>query len=180
MNIRIGVIYSSVDGQTIKICREIALLFRRNQISTELYSIDSFTENLLDFDVIIIGASIRYGKHKSNIVEFVKENIDSLNKTTTAFFSVNLVARKENKNLPSTNPYLMKFLKDTQWSPDFVNVFAGKLDYASYSICDRLMIKLIMKLTDGPVKSNGPIEFTKWDQVQGFALEIINNLKSKS
>ncbi|SKB82130.1 menaquinone-dependent protoporphyrinogen oxidase [Salegentibacter holothuriorum] len=175
MKRKIGIIYSSVDGQTLKICKELSTFFNEEQIQTELCSIDSFQGDLSEFHTLIIGASIRYGKHNKKISEFVQNNKEHLNEMRTAFFSVNLVARKEDKNSPDTNPYLIKFLQKTNWKPDFVGVFAGKLDYKSYSLFDSLMIKLIMKLTDGPTKSENPIEFTNWKKVKAFGLRILED-----
>jgi menaquinone-dependent protoporphyrinogen oxidase len=37
------------------------------------------------------------------------------------------------------------------------------------------MIKLIMKMTKGPTKSDKPIEFTDWDRVKDFAIKISQN-----
>ena len=177
---KIGIIYSSVDGQTLKICQELNRVFDKNEIETELFSIDSFYADLSEFHTLLIGASIRYGKHNKNVSEFVLNNKEYLNGIRTAFFSVNLVARNEDKNSPDTNPYLIKFLKKTDWNPDFIDVFAGKLDYKSYSFLDRLLIKLIMKLTDGPTKSKKPIEFTDWKRVEAFGLSIYEDyLNSK-
>jgi menaquinone-dependent protoporphyrinogen oxidase len=178
---KIGIIYSSVDGQTLKICQELNRVFDKNEIETELFSIDSFDADLSEFHTLVIGASIRYGKHNKNVSEFVLKNKEYLNEIRTAFFSVNLVARNEDKNSPDTNPYLIKFLKKTDWNPKFIDVFAGKLDYKSYSFLDRLLIKLIMKLTDGPTKSEKPIEFTDWKRVEAFGLRISENyLNSKN
>lgn len=169
---KIGIIYSSVDGQTLKICQELNRIFDKNEIETELFSIDSFYADLSEFYTWVIGASIRYGKYNKNFSEFVLKNKEYLNEIRTAFFSVNLVARNEDKNTPDTNPYLIKFLKKTYWNPDFIDVFAGKLDYKSYSVFDRLLIKLIMKLTNGPTKSENPIEFTDWKRVAAFGMRI--------
>jgi menaquinone-dependent protoporphyrinogen oxidase len=177
MERKIGIIYSSVDGQTLKICKKLCASFNEKQIQTELYSIDAFNGNLSEFHTLIIGASIRYGKHHKKVYEFIRNNKDYLSEIKTAFFSVNLVARKEDKNLASTNPYLIKFLKKTDWNPDFLDVFAGKLDYKSYPLIDRLMIKLIMKLTGGPTKSENPLEFTEWKRVDNFGLTIIESYK---
>ena len=178
---KIGIIYSSVDGQTLKICTELSAFFNEKQIQTELCSIDAFHGDLSEFHTLVIGASIRYGKHNEKVSEFVLKNKEYLNEIRTAFFSVNLVARNEDKNSPDTNPYLIKFLKKTEWKPDFVGVFAGKLDYKSYSFLDRLLIKLIMKLTDGPTKSEKPIEFTDWKRVEAFGLRISKDyLNSKN
>ena len=54
--------------------------------------------NIKDYDTVVIGASIRYGKYREEIFEFIKENEELLNSKDNAFFSVNVVARKENKN----------------------------------------------------------------------------------
>ena len=179
MERKIGIIYSSIDGQTKKICEKLSANFNKNQIKTALFSIENFNGNLSEFHTLIIGASIRYGKHNKQVYEFILKNKEHLKEIKTAFFSVNLVARKEDKNTPSTNPYLIKFIKEINWTPDFLEVFAGKLDYKSYSIIDRIMIKLIMRLTDGPTKSKEPIEFTNWQKVDDFSLKINQNCKNK-
>ena len=178
MERKIGIIYSTVDGQTLKICERLNTYFIDNQIETELYSIDGFNSSLSEFHTLVIGASIRYGIHNEKISQFIQSNKNRLGEINTAFFSVNLVARKEDKNLPSTNPYLLKFLKKTDWKPDFLDVFAGKLDYKSYPFFDRIMIKLIMKFTNGPTKTDEPIEYTDWKRVDALALRISENFKS--
>lgn len=177
MERKIGIIYSSVDGQTIKICEKLNRNFNQVKIESKLYSITEFNETISEFHTLIIGASIRYGKHSDQIFKFISKNKEQLSKINTAFFSVNLVARKENKNSPNTNPYLLKFIKKVEWTPNFLDVFAGKLDYKSYKLMDRLMIKLIMKLTDGPTKTNHPIEFTDWQKVESFTLKLIENYR---
>jgi menaquinone-dependent protoporphyrinogen oxidase len=179
MKQKIGIIYSSVDGQTKKISEKLIANLNKAQIETKIYSIENFNGDISEFHTLIIGASIRYGTHSKRILDFISNNKKYLNKIKTAFFSVNLVARKEDKNSTSTNPYLLKFLKKTDWNPDFLEVFAGKLDYKSYSLIDRIMIKLIMKLTDGPTKSDKPLDFTDWQKVNEFGLRISLDYKSK-
>ena len=145
MEQKIGIIYHSVDGQTKKICERLHHLFKKKQINVTLCSISEFNNtDMLAFHTIIIGASIRYGKHHRSISDFIKNNINDLNKIQTAFFSVNLVARKEEKNSVDTNPYMIKFLKEIKWKADFLEVFAGKLDYKSYSFID-LSLCIILK-----------------------------------
>ena len=60
-------------------------------------------------------------------------------------------------------------------APKIIDVFAGRLDYDSYSLLDRLMIKLIMKITKGPTKSDKPIEYTDWKRVEDFSMKICQN-----
>ena len=172
MDHQIGIIYSSVDGQTKKICEKLQKLLQQNGIQAKLFSIDNFSEEITDFQSIIIGASIRYGKHNPKIERFVLENKEALGQIESAFFSVNLVARKDDKNRADTNPYLIKFLESTNWKPDKVDVFAGKLDYSLYPFFDRWMVKLIMKFTKGPTSTPKAIEYTDWDRVRKFAEEF--------
>lgn len=166
------IIYSTIDGHTFKICNRIKEILIANNHPVEMVSIDDFHKSIHEYEKIIIASSIRYGKHNSKIIELINENTNVLNEKLTAFFSVNLVARKLNKDTPSTNPYLLKFMKSIQWHPTIIDVFAGQLDYKKYSFGDKLMIKLIMLLTKGPVNSDQAIEFTNWDKVDAFGRKI--------
>mgnify|MGYP001359003978 FL=1 len=168
------IIYSTTDGQTVAICNTLVKNHNTNQI--KICSIeDAYEENLNNYDKIIIGASIRYGKHNPRVIEFVKKNLERFNKIKTAFFSVNVVARKKNKNTPETNPYVKKFLNKTKWKPNKLSVFAGKVDYPSYRFLDKYIIRLIMWITKGPTDVTKSYEFTNWDEVEKFS-KIINEM----
>jgi menaquinone-dependent protoporphyrinogen oxidase len=85
---------------------------------------------------------------------------------------VNVVARKPAKNTPLTNPYMIKFLKKILWKPTKVAVFAGKVDYPSYKLVDKYMIRFIMWLTNGPTDVSKSYEFTNWNEVSKFGKVI--------
>ena len=174
MNDKTGIIYSSVDGQTLKICNKLRDEFLKNNQNVELFSINDFHEKVTNYDKLIIGASIRYGVHNKKIIEFINTNKEQLNSIKTAFFSVNLVARKSEKSTPTTNPYVIKFFKTIDWTPTIVEVFAGKLDYKKYPFFDRIMIQFIMWMTKGPTNTNTEIEYTNWDKVAEFGLKLRN------
>lgn len=173
MNSKIGIIYSTVDGQTLKICNKIREVLQQNNLQVDLFSIDDFKDNIAKYDKLVIGASIRYGVHNAKVIEFIKTNKAQLDTIKTAFFSVNLVARKPEKSDPETNPYVVKFFKTIDWKPTVVEVFAGKLDYKKYSFFDRKMIQLIMWMTKGPTNTDAEIEYTNWEKVNEFAAEFI-------
>lgn len=174
MNSKIGILYSSVDGQTLKICNVIKEVLVEKGNSVELFSIDDFDGKIADFDKFVIGSSIRYGKHNPKIIQFINKHKKELDNTKNAFFSVNLVARKPERATPETNPYFIKFLQTIDWIPYISAVFAGKLDYQKYPFTDRLMIQLIMWMTNGPTNPKTKIEYTDWDKVREFAV-LLNN-----
>lgn len=166
---KILIVYSTTDGHTIEICHRLEGIIEQQAHHVSLFSVsDSTGLDLQAFDKIIIGASIRYGKHSPQIVEFINKNKELLDSKPNAFFSVNVVARKPDKNQPETNPYLQKFLKQISWRPKQLAVFAGKIDYPSYRFLDRLMIRLIMRMTKGPTDPKAVVEFTDWQQVEAF------------
>ena len=170
------IIYSSTDGHT-KIISEKIRNNLKNSNNAELISLDqAINLDLSKFNKIIIGASIRYGRHSSDLYKFIKSNKDILEQKKTAFFSVNVVARKIEKSNPETNPYIKKFLKISNWKPDKVAVFAGKVDYPNYRFFDKYIIKLIMFITKGPTDTSQSYEFTDWSKVDSFAKDIRSNL----
>tara|TARA_B100000989_G_scaffold227428_1_gene174491 strand:+ start:2104 stop:2625 length:522 start_codon:yes stop_codon:yes gene_type:complete len=168
------IIYSSTDGQTKKICETIKSHFSSNNNFKIISLNEALKLNLENCKKIIIGASIRYGSHNRKVLDFVIKNKSILSSKKTAFFSVNVVARKEEKSTPETNPYVIKFLKKTKWKPSKLSVFAGKVDYPNYNFFNKNVIRLIMKITKGPTDINNSYEFTNWEKVRKFAKELEN------
>ena len=169
------IIYSSTDGHTKTICRRLTN-FLRDGNEIKIISLDEAKKfKLSEFNKIIIGASIRYGKHSKELYKFVDSNKDILNQKQSVFFSVNVVARKPEKSMPETNPYIKKFLKISKWRPKKIGVFAGKVDYPNYGFFDKYIIKLIMLITNGPTDTSQSYEFTDWSKVDEFAKELSLN-----
>ena len=170
---RVAIIYASTDGHCRKICERLRELIETPDNQVNLVSIeDARAADLSAFDKIVVGASIRYGKHNPLVLEFVNANVRVLDAKPNAFFSVNIVARKPQKNRPETNPYLQKFLRRSRWRPKELDVFAGKLDYPRYGFLDRLMIRFIMLITKGPTDPRTVVEFTDWQRVEAFAQRV--------
>ena len=166
------IIYSSTDGHTETICKRISNSLD-NKNETKIMSLEDATKlDLSIFNKIIIGASIRYGKHSKKLYKFITLNKKVLDQKQSIFFSVNVVARKLEKNTPETNPYIKKFLKISNWRPKKIGVFAGRVDYPNYGFFDKYVIKLIMFLTDGPTDTSQSYEFTDWSKVDEFAKEL--------
>ena len=166
------IIYSSTDGHTKTICKRIINFLNSGDIIKIVSLEEAAKIDLNEFNKIIIGASIRYGKHSKQLYKFIESNKDILDQKQSVFFSVNVVARKSEKNTPDSNPYIKKFLRISKWKPKKIGVFAGKVDYPNYSFFDKYVIKLIMFITNGPTDTSTSYEFTNWQKVQQFSQEI--------
>lgn len=168
------IIYSSTDGQTKKISNALALQLRAAGESVRLLSLAQAQD--LDWDTvakIYLGASIRYGHFNKALMAFISRYQSELAARPNGFFCVNLTARKANKNTPTTNAYMMKFIKNSPWQPQLQAVFAGALLYSQYRWNDRIIIQFIMRITGGVTDTSQDIEYTDWDIVSQFGQQII-------
>jgi menaquinone-dependent protoporphyrinogen oxidase len=167
---KILILYATTDGHTAKIAERLRRALDTAGQAVTLASVaDHPQPDPAAFDKVVIGASIRYGRHSPLVSEFIDRYQQALDARPNAFFSVNLVARKPGKDHPETNPYLQKFLRRIAWRPRRLAVFAGKLDYPRYGFWDRKIIQLIMLITKGPTDPQTVVEFTDWGQVDAFA-----------
>ena len=166
------ILYSTVDGHTKDICNYIYKKLKGRKKVSIISVEDSAYYDLNDFEEIVIGASVRYGYHRKNVYKFVQQNIEILDKVKTAFFSLNLTARKPEKSTPETNPYVIKFLKKVKWEPTVKEVFAGRLDYPSLDTLNKLAILFIMFITNGPKDTSKTYELTDWKKVDDLIKSI--------
>ena len=179
MNILI--LFASNDGQTKKIADfikdtiEKKLIIALPQVIIDCHDIAQYADFLeKKYDFVIIGSRIRYGHHHKKIIRWIKLNQKKLSIIPWAFFSVSLLARKPVKATAKNNPYIKKLFRRFPITPDLIGVFAGRLCYQKYHGINKLMILLIMKLTQGPTRLDTDIEFTDWVSVKKFTDEIIN------
>jgi menaquinone-dependent protoporphyrinogen oxidase len=170
MNKKTLIIYSSVDGQTLKIINKITSLIEGE---FTVMNIDKQQEcDFSQYSKILIGASVRYGNFRKNILEFVNKNQPQLDLLPNALFVVCLTARKPEKAVPENNVYMTKFLRLSQWQPSFKGVFAGSLMYSRYNWWQTLIIQLIMKMTGGSTDKSIDIELTNWSEVERFSKDF--------
>lgn len=162
------ILYSTTDGHTLTICRRLRQVIESRGHDATLVPIGEDAVDVGRFDKVVIGARIRYGKHSPLVYEFIRRHRAVLESRPNAFFTVNVVARKPEKNSPETNPYMRQFLGRTPWRPRKLAVFAGKIDYRRYGFVDRMIIRLIMWITKGPTDPDAVVEFTDWNQVEAF------------
>ena len=166
-------VYSTTDGHTRLICERLARAVQAGGRAARVLHLPDCTAADIDASGgIVVGASIRYGKHKPEVAEFVARHRAAIEARPNALFSVNVVARKPGKDVPEGNPYLQKFLRTIAWKPQRLAVFAGRINYPNLGTFDRQMIRFIMWITKGPTDTTGVFEFTDWSRVDAFGREL--------
>jgi menaquinone-dependent protoporphyrinogen oxidase len=86
---RIGFVYSTVDGHTLEICeRLVKVVEARGHTATLVELTPDSKIDLQEYDRVVIGASIRYGKHRPEVTRFINENTQGRRSSQeTAHFS---------------------------------------------------------------------------------------------
>lgn len=177
MTKRVLLLCSSTDGQTLRICERLRRILEDDGLAVTLTMIEDAQDVApVDFDLAVVGARIRYGRTDARVIDFARRHTTALEAMPNAYFSVNIVARKPGKDRPETNPYVRTFLRQARWRPRRIEVFAGRLDYPSYGVLDRLIIRLIMRMTGGPTRPDTVIEYTDWRRVEAFGRALCADL----
>ena len=168
------ILYASTDGQTARIAMRMSEKLEEAGWVVTTASIDDPPVSLASFEAVILGSRVRYGQHDPRLVGYMHKHCEELMTKQTAFYSVNLVARKPDKSSPETNPYLIKLRERSKWMPSLTAVFAGRLNYPVYRWLDKRMIQLIMRMANGPTDTSIVYEFTDWSAVDAFANRILS------
>jgi menaquinone-dependent protoporphyrinogen oxidase len=171
------IFYSTTDGHTQTIAQTMAKDWQGDVVVEPFERFDEYVESS-EVSTVVIGASIRYGHFNRDVQKKIKLHKQWLNSIQSAFFSVNLTARKPGKDDPAKSPYVQKFVKATGWVPDHLAMFAGKLVYPRYRFVDKQMIRFIMKITGGCSDGKSTIEYTNWSEVLRFS-KTISGLSSR-
>lgn len=163
-------LYSTREGQTLKILQHIAASCDSCEVDfVDVHQCDEISFD--DYEKVLIGASVRYGKLNSLLYRFIDRYHQELTAINAGFICVNLTARKEaeGKDTPEGSVYVQTFLKKSRWQPSLIGVFAGALRYPKYRFVDKMMIKFIMTMTNGETDTTKEVEYTNWNKVDQFA-----------
>ncbi len=166
------VAYYSHAGHTARIARTI-----HDTVIEEGHSCDMMDMmeavregiNWTKYDTVIVGSPIVYGVYNRVVWEFCSQFKNELEALPNSFFNVTVVARSPEKATPEGNRYLHKFVKRSAWKPRDLKCFAGKVDYLNWNWFERFMIRIIMKITDGPTDSKVSIDYTDYEDVRAYA-----------
>jgi len=168
------VLYSSCEGQTLKIAKHIIAQQPQTDLSVDYQNLEQLQQavNWSDYDKVLIGASIRYGKFRPHLYSLLAKYQQQLANLPVAFFGVCLTARKPEKSTPETSVYMKKLNQRAEWMPERQAIFAGALLYSRYTWWQTRLIQMIMKMTGGSTDTSQDIELTDWSKVDDFAMHF--------
>jgi menaquinone-dependent protoporphyrinogen oxidase len=170
------ILYMSRGGHTARIARRLCDSIGAAGGRAEMMDVVEAAREGVDwarYDVVALGAPVLYGKYDASVMDFIVQHRTQLEARPNSFFNVSVVARTPEKSTVTGNRYMQKFLQLSPWRPRDLKVIAGKVDYPAWPWLDRFMIRLIMKMTNGPTDTKAVIDYTDWDDVRAYGEHLL-------
>lgn len=173
------ILYATTEGQTARIAEKIAQTLRSRGHSADTCPATEATAGLkaADYDGVIVGASIHYGRHPGYLRSLVRGRRAVLEARPSAFFSVSLSGGGPGAKPEAARRYLEVFLRQTGWHPKQTATFAGALPFSRYGAFKRLLMVVFVGLGGGDTDTSRDYEYTDWDAVERFAETFAQRLK---
>lgn len=178
----IFLLYASHDGHTLKIIKRMVSVLTQLEQEVSVYNVAERAPPAFMLEgaaMAMVISPVRFGHHLPAIDLFIKKHKHLFDMNKLGLVSINLTARKPEKNDPDTNPYFRKWLKRHKIEPMLQAVFGGMLDYPSYRWWEKQVIRFIMKITGGPTDPSTVIDYTNWPQVEALAYRIAEMSEQK-
>jgi menaquinone-dependent protoporphyrinogen oxidase len=170
------ILYMSRGGHTARIARRLCDSIASAGGRAEMMGLVEAAREGVEwsrYDVVVLGAPVLYGKYDASVMDFIAQHRAQLEARPNSFFNVSVVARTPAKATVDGNRYMQKFLQRSPWRPRDLKVIAGKVDYPAWPWLDRCMIRLIMKMTDGPTDTKAVIDYTDWNDVRAYGEHLL-------
>jgi menaquinone-dependent protoporphyrinogen oxidase len=168
-------VFGTGEGQTAKIATSITEEFsaRGHEATTVNVTEIGPDLDLEDYDAVLVGASVHYGRQQKSVRKWVSANSDVLVTKPNGFFQVSGASGAENDEaVAEATGYVDKFVDATNWVPDRIGLFGGALRFSEYGFLKRALLKFIVRNQEFQTDDSGDVELTDWESVVSFAGEF--------
>lgn len=177
-------IYATREGHARRVAEDVAATPGVQQRRFDLIDAARIPEgfSLEEYSAAIVIASVHMGKHKPEIVRFVKDNAAKLNHVPSLFLSVSLSeVTAEDANAPperraqaqaDVRRMIDRFLAETGWRPSHAAAVAGALTWSRYNFVIRFVMTRVAKKAGAPVDTTRDYEFTDWKELHRLVEEF--------
>ena len=179
----VPVFCATTEGQTYRIASEIAATLRQQGFVSEVHCLSEAMPPIDWVNVrgVVVGASIHAGRHQRIAVEFARREAPHLSVRPSAFFSVSLSAASRNPaEVDAARGLAVSFGRQVGWQPTRILSVAGALAYSRYGFLTRQIMRCIAWREGAPTDTSRDYEFTDWNAVRQFALDVALDVVRKA
>lgn len=172
---RILIAYASSHGQTREIAHALGARLEAGGHAVRLADAAVAVPDPRGFDGVVLGARVQFGRHAPPIELYVKGHRAALITMPTAFFSVSMSAAQHGAGA-DPNGYLEEFFAATAWRPSCAAAFGGALNYRSYGLVLRLIMRWLARRGGHSTDTTRDHVYTDWTAVARFADHVAAGL----
>lgn len=171
---RLLVVYGTTDGQTAKIAQFLGDELRMLGAHVDVAEAGAAWPNPLDFDGVLVAASIHGGRYQRNVIRWTRVHARGLHQRPTAFLSVCLaVLQGDTETQKDLAAIVDRFVRETGWVPAERKHVAGALKYTRYGWVKRMLMRWIARRAGGAVDTSRDHEYTDWADLRNFAAAFL-------
>lgn len=158
MTKRVLVTYATRAGSTVGVADAIGAELRRCGLDVDIQPVTA-KPTVGAYDAVILGSAIRMASWLPEMVEFIKANQSVLSTCPVALFTVHILNTGADETSRAARLAYLNAVRPLLNPVDEV-FFAGKIDIATLSFVDRLMVKMV----------KSPIgDFRDWDGIRNWS-----------
>ncbi|MEL6921260.1 MAG: flavodoxin domain-containing protein [Pseudomonadota bacterium] len=165
---RILIIYSTIEGQTRKIAKQVSQHLRTGGHVVDLVDAAAPPASLSidNMHAVICAGPLHAGHFPPPLRRYVKDHQRELMARPGLFLSVSLTAlEEEDAERAVLDELVGTFSDETDWWPISVHHAAGALKYSEYDYFRKWMLKRIVKSKGIETTTDNDYEFTDWESV---------------
>lgn len=173
---KVAILFVTQNRHTADIGRRMAVAARGLGWTPALYDFECVNDPriLADYDRAVVGAPVYRGRFSDRVVGFLQDATPRLVELDARFFGVCLAAASTNPSVRAEmSDYRERLLELSEWIPERIEFFAGKLDYPRYSFLVRLMMRRIAKNAGLSTDTSRSHIYTDWDRVDAFIVDML-------
>lgn len=177
---RILIVYGSNYGQTARVANRIHRLLLERGFTVTMRKGNELPPDFcpVDFDGVLVGASMIVGGYQKYIRTFVRRHAGVLNTVPSAFFAVSGSAGSTNPlERAEAQQRLEAFCRESGWHPSLTASIAGAIMYTKYNVLLRWVMKRISRKEGGSTDTSRDHEYTDWTQVEHFAVQFAERVE---
>ncbi len=177
---RILIVYGSNYGQTARIANRMHRLLLERGFTVTMRKGSTLPPEFcpVDFDGVLIGASMIVGGYQKYIRTFVRRHAGVLNAVPSAFFAVSGSAGSTNPLERAEAQRRMEgFCRECDWHPTLTASIAGAIAYTKYNVLLRWVMKRISRKEGGSTDTSRDHEYTDWTQVEHFTIDFAEHVE---
>lgn len=173
---KILVAYSSGYGTTREVSERIATVLREEGgVDVGVSSIDD-VGTIDEFDVVVVGSSVRADKPMANVRDFFMRYNRELQQKRLAIFTVCLAASCQEGRNKVKQEYISQITsRHPKLKPISTEAFGGKIDFDKLNPVMRQLMRRVLEKTG--VESEGTVDTRDWTFIESWAVKLRNQLR---